>query len=122
MKQIPSLRHQAARPPGKRTRGFKAELFAHGVDLGRYPIVPDAYEFDESRRVLTLFEVVVTHQIDDRKVAKLRAIRDGLKLHGWRLHVRLAASCGGYVPFDLREGQIHSNYACLSLLRARGER
>lgn len=107
-KVIPSIRHERAIPDLQR-KGFAAALRKHtGFMLGtQCRIVPDAFEFNVTRQVLTLYEAEVTHFIaeDSRKLEKLRIIRDCLPLVGWRLRVRLSCSDGVYYPMDWDTGR-----------------
>jgi hypothetical protein len=106
-KRIPSLRHERAVPDIQR-KGFAAALRKHtGVLLGsRDRIIPDAFDFDTDRNVLTLYEVEVTHFLaeDPKKMDKLRLLRDFLPHFGWRLRVRLVSSDGHHCPIDWATG------------------
>jgi hypothetical protein len=75
---------------GARTHGFRAELrAASGVSMDRLELmIPDAFTINGATRLVVLFEVVVTHDLDARKLQRVRSLRDRLAMAGWALELR----------------------------------
>jgi len=124
---IPSVRHQAAIPAGRRQKGFaKALRSATGVSLGTdCRFVPDAFDVEEHKRIIRIWEVEATHPIGDKKIEKLRLLAGLLDALGWKLRVVWVPACDRGRPrrFDLETGQPHIStralHAAVALLDKR---
>lgn len=114
---MPSERHERSLPFGCPTKVFRARLFeVCRIRMGVRGFTPDAYVFDTDEKKLTLYEVVVTHDIDENKLWKLRALRDLLDAIGWTLTVR-SGSCGEFDDVDLETGRADLSERCAEAVR-----
>lgn len=106
-KQIPSLRHQAARPVGVETVGFARQLASYcGVYLGRQRVIPDAFRVEIQRRTIRVFEVIVTHELHAEKMTRYRMLRDLLAELGWKLRLVASGSDGRYRNVNWETGRM----------------
>lgn len=103
----PSLRHEAARPPGARAAGLRAAIAeGAGFDPGELGFWPDDYLVDATASTITLFEVVVTHGLDAGKLKKLAALCDLAEERGWRVRLMVAGRDARYLEHDPRTGRM----------------
>ncbi len=103
----PSQRHEAARPAGARASGLRAAIIERACfDPGELGFWPDHFEVDVLVATITLYEVVVTHNLDAGKLKKLRALCDITECRGWRVRLLVAGRDGEYVEHDPRTGRM----------------
>jgi hypothetical protein len=92
--------------PPKPTAGMRQALSEQfGADPGKLRIVPDAFELDAAARLLTLYEVIVTHEITPQKRSRLLALAAWLGDRGWSLRLMLGDSRGGWIEGDIATGR-----------------
>lgn len=103
--QNPSARHQAARPAGIATHGLGGELNRR-FGISSIGFSPDAYRFEERRRVLRLFEVIVTHPLTLNKLQRIRLLDLDLDCYGWRVRLVGSGSEGLFRNVDLETGRL----------------
>lgn len=105
-KQIPSARHEAAIPAHAHRGGFARKLaeVTH-IKLGNERFEPDGFVFELGRRRLTIYEVVVTHDIDAEKLGRIRVLRSFMRHLGWMLRPMVVAPDGSSYPMSMRDGR-----------------
>ncbi len=104
-KVIPSRRHEAAIPAHAQRKGFARALASHcSVYLGKQRIVPDGFYVETDRKRITIYEVVVTHDIHKEKLETIRILRSLLRDLGWMLRPMVGSAYGDFYPMDMRNG------------------
>ncbi len=74
---------------GARRRGLSRVLeLACGVAMDpELRLMPDAFTVRKSKKRITLYEIAVTHTLDEDKLVRCRSLRDRLAKAGWTLRL-----------------------------------